>query len=524
MTRFMNLLRLRYPDLKHYVIVGLGIIPVIAVLSVNGRHSHSSIQSNLPCNPSTSIKSSNSSVAIASVMDALPLAQFPRRFIHPNSGESKANTCSADNPFDQSVRSALQAANLAQTAQTQQQWDEVAYYWVQAVAWMQAVPPNSPQRAFAEKKVVEYMRNLTYSQQQAASTPSASAFPSFNSEPLDQQLKLYLSYLSTVGRPDILIVGSSRALQGVDPRQLQQSLAVKGYRDLKIFNFGVNGATAQVVDYILRQVLSPDQLPQMIVWADGVRAFNSGRIDRTYESILASVGHQRLITGVRPQLTPVESNRRSYCYQFPQLCHQSQHKSDVTPQWNSSAQQVQGSLVTFHSTSTPQFQVTDLIDRPALRQSGVLVSLNTIDANGFLPLSNRYDPYTYYQRQPYVSGRYDGDYRAFNLRGEQDQAFSSVMAFTDTHNIALVFVNLPLTDDYLDGFRWWAEQEFRANMQYLSQHYGFIFIDLAEQALNRYDYFVDPSHLNRYGARNVAQTLAAEVSIPWPGTQRSVSR
>jgi hypothetical protein len=508
MTRFIN--PLRFPQIKHSVMIGLGIIPVIAFLGMNERHATQNTLS--ACHSSTRLKSSPSSVAKASVTDAVQLTQFRRRYLDPNPGEKQSdpNTCDAENPFDQSVRYALQAANLAQTANSQQQWDEVARYWVQAVAWMQAVPPNSPQRAFAEKKVVEYMRNLTYAQEQAASGSAALAFPSFESEPLDQQLRLYLSYLSTVGTPDILIVGSSRALQGIDPQQLQQSLAAKGYQDLKIFNFGVNGATAQVVDYVLRQVLTPDQLPRMIVWADGVRAFNSGRIDRTYESILSSAGHQRLIAGVRPQLTPSESsNAVSTCYHLPQQCQKSQRQWD-TPQ------QLQATPARFHGAASPQFQTLNLVDRPSLHRSGMLVSLNEINANGFLPLSNQYDPYTYYQRRPYVPGQYDGDYRAFNLGGEQANAFSSIMAFTETHNIRLVFVNLPLTDDYLDGFRWWAEQEFRDNMQYLSRQYGFIFIDLAEKSLTRYDYFVDPSHLNRYGARSVAQTLAANSSIPWP--------
>ena len=34
-----------------------------------------------------------------------------------------------------------------------------------------------------------------------------------------------------------------------------------GYENADIFNFGINGATAQVVDMVLRQVLEPDQLP-----------------------------------------------------------------------------------------------------------------------------------------------------------------------------------------------------------------------------------------------------------------------
>ncbi|MCU0571115.1 MAG: hypothetical protein MUF49_31690, partial [Oculatellaceae cyanobacterium Prado106] len=40
-------------------------------------------------------------------------------------------------------------------------------------------------------------------------------FPSFNSQRLDQELQLYYRYLQRYGRPDVMIVGSSRSLQGV---------------------------------------------------------------------------------------------------------------------------------------------------------------------------------------------------------------------------------------------------------------------------------------------------------------------
>lgn len=416
---------------------------------------------------------------------------------------AKSQTCIQGNPLDESTKFALQAANLAQTAKSQSEWDEVARLWLQAVAWMQAVPGNSPKRAFAEKKVIEYMRYLTYSQQQAARSGSVAQFPSFDSEPLDQQLQLYLSYLSTVGTPDILIVGSSRALQGVDPAQMQQQLASKGYQNLKIFNFGVNGATAQVVDYILRKVLTPEQLPKLIIWADGVRAFNSGRIDRTYDAIIASQGHQKIAAGIRPQLAKTESGSKTQCYQLPGSC-----KELDSPKF-------QFETSNFIQPSEPYYQ--DLIDRPSeVNRSARLVSLDAIEANGFLPLSIRFNPNTYYQQKPYVSGTYDGDYRAFNLGGEQARALDSVVAFTRSNNIQLVFVNLPLTDDYLDGTRWSAEVEFQEQMQQLSQEYSFIFLDLSEKALTQYQYFADPSHLNRYGARLVAREIVANPSIPWP--------
>ena len=68
-------------------------------------------------------------------------------------------------------------------------------------------------------------------------------------------------------------MGSSRALQGLDPQALQQALAQQGHPGLEIYNFSVNGATAQVVSFLTRQLFAPDLYPQMVVWAVGSRSF-----------------------------------------------------------------------------------------------------------------------------------------------------------------------------------------------------------------------------------------------------------
>lgn len=102
-----------------------------------------------------------------------------------------------------------------------------------------------------------------------------------------------------------MIIGSSRALRGIDPGVLETELKARGYGKLKVYNFGVNGATLQIVDLIIRQILPPEQLPKLIILADGVRAVNSGRVDRTYETISASEGYQQISQGtfqIQPQI------------------------------------------------------------------------------------------------------------------------------------------------------------------------------------------------------------------------------
>lgn len=271
---------------------------------------------------------------------------------------------------------------------------------------------------------------------------ASSPYPTFNTKQLDKQLAVYQQHLVTSGTPDVLVVGSSRALQGVDPAVLQQGLAAQGYRGIKIYNFGVNGATAQVVKFVLRQLLTSDQLPQLIVWADGSRAFNSGRLDVTYNGIVASEGYRLLSKGIRPTVSQGEGL-------------------------------------------------------------------------GFFPAESRFNPATYYQRYPRVAGLYDSDYKSFNLEGEQAAAFRDVVAFTQDRRIPLVFVNLPLTQDYLDSTRQRYEEQFQQQMQRMARENNFIYRDLSRVWLRQYGYFADPSHLNRYGAAAVSRLLAQDKTIPW---------
>jgi hypothetical protein len=141
------------------------------------------------------------------------------------------------------------------------------------------------------------------------------------------------------------------------------------------------------------------------------------------------------------------------------------------------------------------------------------------DIRGFLPLAVEFNPATYYQQYARVSGSYDRDYEAFRLEGQQAEATQAILATAQEHGIPLVFVNMPLTDEYLDSVRLGYEQEFRQQLVNLSvNNSAFIFRDLGEIWLDQYQYFSDPSHLNRTGAFSVSQRLAQDPMIPWAVT------
>ncbi|ERT05096.1 hypothetical protein M595_4961 [Lyngbya aestuarii BL J] len=355
-------------------------------------------------------------------------------------------------------------------------------------------------------------------------------YPSFNSPQLDEQFARYQEYIATEKRPpDILIVGSSRALRGIDPDVLERALAEAGYPQLKGFNFGGNGATAQVVELIVRRILPPEQLPKLVIVADGVRALNGGRTDRTYETIAASAGYQEIAQGTFRIPTRQLKSSSDFKQTLLTLKELSQNPSTVIKQiqdwFNQRLIEIsasypqrdrlkQGFLVLVnHQNLLTQSQ--DLPDLPDAEDNPTLESPQ-LGSNGFLPLSIRFDPKTYYQKYSQVSGYYDRDYQGFELSGVQTNALKKLVEYVQSQDVEIVFVNMPLTQEYLDSVRTAYEEKFLEHMQQLEAETGLIFVNLAFEWLDTYEYYSDPSHLNQYGAAAVAELLVQKQQISWP--------
>ena len=361
-------------------------------------------------------------------------------------------------------------------------------------------------------------------QQKATSTAillaARSQMPTFNSRQLDEQLALYKQRLAKNGSPpDVLIIGSSRALRGVDPVALSKALGSAGYKNLDVFNFGINGATVQVVELVIRNVLKPSELPKIIIWADGVRAFNSGRPDQTFETIAASVGYQQVIEASEENNNNSENvkqgknnkNKDPNIYQaFNNLFNRSLGTLSATyPQ----REEFKGLL----NQQLKKLPVINNFSSKKGNSAGQDTPLPAVDFDGFLALSVRFNPQTYYQNYSKVSGSYDKDYSNFQLMGEQDAALQRMLKYTSSQKIPVVFVNMPLTADYLDPKRSEYEEEFQQYILKISKvNTNFIFRDLTELWSEKNDYFSDPSHLNRYGAYKVSKKLAIDPMIPWP--------
>jgi hypothetical protein len=336
----------------------------------------------------------------------------------------------------------------------------------------------------------------------------STATHSFNSQQFDQQLQRYLRFVAHVGQPDILIVGSSRALQGIDPIVLQQTLSRRGHSKLHIFNFGINGATAQVVDLLLRQILTPNQLPRFIVWGDGVRAFNSGRIDLTYNRAIASPGYQLLTAGIRPTLPAETLPSVQHCAAFS--------RKPLTDTFMYPLQTFSATLLFEPPLKQPTqcWEALKILLLPEPTKLEPLAIANLQEAMGFQTASEQFKPKQYFQRYPQIQGKYDADYREFTLDGSQTEALTNVVKLAKTYQIPLIFVNLPLTHIYLDETRAVNEKQFHTYLQRFARLHGLTVYDLSQRWLNQTDYFTDPSHLNRYGAAAVAAELGKALVIP----------
>lgn len=346
--------------------------------------------------------------------------------------------------------------------------------------------------------------------------------PSFNAKQLDAQLALYRKRLKTDGKPpDILIVGSSRALRGIDPSAIAQTIASRGYPEVSIFNLGINGSTAQVVEFVICQVLTPGELPKIIIWGDGSRAFNNGRLDITFNAVAASQGYKEVLKRANERKINENSS----------VVNKNSTENNMTNITDINSQQVANQILNEYLANLSlgyqkreeikklfldNLNNLNLIHNTQKNNNSPGAENNINQFNGFLPISMKFDAKTYYQKYPKVFGAYDNDYKDFHLEGMQHNALNSILQFTQKQQIHIIFINMPLTTDYLDSFRSKYERKFKRYMlRNARQNPNLTYRDFSRTWTEMDQYFSDPSHLNRYGSRELSQRLATDMIIPW---------
>lgn len=88
-----------------------------------------------------------------------------------NQTATNAPKPSQSQSFRNAVNIAINASKLAQSAETEEEWNLVASQWQEAVTMMKKVPPESANYELAQKKAIEYQKNLAYAQESAKPKP-----------------------------------------------------------------------------------------------------------------------------------------------------------------------------------------------------------------------------------------------------------------------------------------------------------------------------------------------------------------
>jgi hypothetical protein len=265
-----------------------------------------------------------------------------------------------------------------------------------------------------------------------------------------------------------------------------------------------------VVNLQITQILSQSQRPRLIIWADGLRAFNSSRNDLTYEEITASVGYKQLQETLKDKernLDPIANQSAIAATTAPNPIATS---FDLLFTTFSKRQEIRTSLVQKFDRNTHM-----LSNSEALIAATMPSTVTALDPKGFVAFDVTFDPNTYFQKFPQVPGDYDLDYRNFETNGSQFEAFANVVDFCRRNNIELLVVNMPLHATYLDQIRTQYEAIFNGRMQELALREGFTYLDLSQAIINQSDLFSDPSHLNKKGAIAISQLLAQNPKVRW---------
>lgn len=89
--------------------------------------------------------------------------------------------------FGDAVKAATKAAEATQSAQTTEQWTDVAALWQEAIDFMKDVPVSDPNYETAQVKAREYGSNLDYARTNISATQDAHKATSTSSESADSQ-------------------------------------------------------------------------------------------------------------------------------------------------------------------------------------------------------------------------------------------------------------------------------------------------------------------------------------------------
>jgi hypothetical protein len=133
------------------------------------------------------------------------------------------------------------------------------------------------------------------------------------------------------------------------------------------------------------------------------------------------------------------------------------------------------------------------------------------DTRGYDALENQLSDVPRGERGQYINRAGVLNYA---VQGEQLNALSEIIEYCQTHDIRLIFVNMPLADDYFQNFDTLEDYKtYLTTMQGIASEYGVPLWDMEDDIqMTAFgdDAFADFNHLNQNGAEQLSQLLAEQ--------------
>jgi hypothetical protein len=303
--------------------------------------------------------------------------------------------------------------------------------------------------------------------------------------PYELDLDEYYAVAATIDHhelPDVAIIGSSRAREGIDVPKFRSELSRAVGRRVSVINYGVSGARAYVLESITRRLLRAKHPPRLIIYGGAERdlgydstIYDQAAIYWDFDDWRDEWTHRgRSVIDDLPTVIRNGIGRWYFTLRYREqlrlkICHLFEEKKDYFTQ-------LDGSL-TLWQRNNPKHSLA----RHPPTHAAMVAYARTV-AEGSYP--NR----------------------------QETQAIERLMQACQSAHVQLLIFQVPIPPISIQYMKPGVEAKYVADMTRLAQQTGAIFLSQDQLDLKLTDRdFRDPSHLNLSGADRVSAALAVQI-------------
>ena len=262
---------------------------------------------------------------------------------------------------------------------------------------------------------------------------------------------------------------------------------------LKTENLGVAGAMTSDQHLILKNIVSSNKLPQLVIYFIAPRQLldnQHSQIEQTpVYKVLANADSIQVLLKKDPKAEELRDCLLSMAWYYYKV------KVDYRTMASLITAQISGHPLTLYQA------MANTKSRENQAQKNIAIYDNTPD---YTPKVN-----TLKDIQQYREAYNPPNYKLF----EQQRAhLSSMLQLAQNKNLTVILVNMPLTAENKNLLPIESRQLYLSTIKSLCTKYGASFYDLDHQGLYRLSDFEDSCHMNRYGGEKLFACLVDKLS------------